>query len=106
VTGIPLQLNKTNVVAVVGTTTSWAPAYGGNTTFNDTLTVVCYPIRATLARQGPDAILNWTGGGSPYCVQFATNLAAGNWTDLLPNATPPVTLPLDGPIGFYRIVGQ
>jgi poly(3-hydroxybutyrate) depolymerase len=106
VTGIPLVANKTNVIVVVGTTISWAPAFGGNTTFNDTLTVACYPIRATLARQGPNAILNWSGGGPAYCVQRATDLAAGDWTDLFSNATPPVTLPLDAPIGFFRIVGQ
>jgi len=103
---IPLVANRTNLIIVAGTTAAWAPAYGGNTTFNDTLAVICYPLRATLARQGPNAILNWTGGGAPYCVQRATDLAAGHWTDLLTNATPPVSLPLDAPIGFYRIVGQ
>ena len=94
VTNIPLVANKTNVVVVVGTTTSWAPAFGGNTTFNDTLTVIQSPIRATLTLQGTEAILNWTGGGPPYRVQRATDLAAGDWTDFLTNATPPVTLPL------------
>ena len=49
---------------------------------------------------------NWTGGGTPYRVQRATDLAAGDWTDFLPNATPPVTLPFTGQAGFYRIVGQ
>ncbi len=39
-------------------------------------------------------------------IAFRMLLAAGNWTDLLRNATPPVTLPLDGPTGFYRIVGR
>ena len=40
VSAIPLVANRTNLIIVVGTTTSWAPAFGGNTTFNDTLTVV------------------------------------------------------------------
>ena len=102
----PLVANRTNLIDVVGATTSWAPAYGGNTTFNDALRVACYPVRATLAGEGPNAILNWTGGRPPYCVQWTTVLAAGNWTNLLPNVTPPVTLPLDAPLGFYRIVGQ
>jgi hypothetical protein len=106
VANIPLVANKTNVVVVVGTTTSWAPAFGGNTTFVDTLTVIQSPIQATLALQGTEALLNWTGGGPPYRVQRATDLNAGNWTDFLPNATPPVTLPLDGQAGFYRIVGH
>jgi hypothetical protein len=106
VTNIPLATNKTNVIAVVGTTTSWAPAFGGNTTFNDTLTVIQSPIRVTLGWQGTNALLNWTGGGPPYRVQRATDLVAGDWTDFLLNATPPVSLPLDGAAGFYRILGQ
>ena len=106
VVNIPLVANKTNIVVVVGTTTSWAPAFGGNTTFNDTLTVVQSPIRATLTLQGTELILNWTGGGPPYRAQRATDLAAGDWTDFLPNVVPAVSLPLDGESGFYRIVGQ
>ena len=106
-TGIPLQANKTNLISVIATTTTtWAPAFGGNTTFNDTLTVIQSPVRATLTLQGTDALLNWTGGGPPYRVQRATDLATGDWTDLLSNIAPPVTLPLTGQAGFYRIVGQ
>lgn len=106
VTNLPLVTNRTNVIAVVATTTSWAPAFGGNTTFNDTLTVIQAPIRATLMLQGTQAILNWTGGGAPYRVQRATDLAARDWTDYLTDATPPVSLPLTGQAGFYRILGE
>ena len=106
VANIPLVANKTNIIVVVGTTTSWAPAFGGNTTFNDTLTVIQSPLRATLTLQDTNAVLNWTGGGPPFRVQRATDLAAGDWTDFLTNATPPVSLPLTGQAGFYRIVGQ
>jgi len=103
-TGIPLVADKTNVIVVTATTTSWAPAFGGNTTFNDTLTVICSPIRATLALQGPGALLNWAGGVAPYSVQRTSDLGKGDWTDLLTNAVPPLTLPLDGTAGFYRVV--
>jgi hypothetical protein len=105
-TNIPLVANRTNVVVVVGRTTSWAPAYGGNTTFNDTLTVIQSPIRAGLTLQGTEAILNWTGGGPPYRVQRASDLAASDWTDILTDATPPVTLSLNDPACFYRVVGR
>jgi hypothetical protein len=105
-TGIPLRGSGTNLILVTATTTSWAPAYGGNTTFNDALTVIQSPLSATLVAQGTNALLNWTGGGTPYRVQQATDLTAGDWTDLLPNATPPVTLSFTGQAGFYRIVGQ
>jgi hypothetical protein len=30
----------------------------------------------------------------------------GAWTNFLPDATPPVSLPLDGTAGFYRILGR
>jgi hypothetical protein len=108
VASIPLVLNRTNLLIVTATTTSWSSAYGGDTSFNDTLTVIQAPLRATLTLQPTNALLNWTGGAPPYRVQRATNLAAGDWSDLLANATPPVTLPLPqaGQAGFYRIVGQ
>ena len=106
VTGIPLRANKTNIVTVLATTTSWVPAYGGTTTFNDTVTVIQSTILAALTLQGTEAILDWAGGTPPYRVQRATDLAAGDWTDYLTNATPPVPLPLTGQAGFYRITGQ
>jgi poly(3-hydroxybutyrate) depolymerase len=105
-TGIRLPANRTNLVIVTATTTSWAPAYGGNTTFNDTLTVLQSPLGATLTLQGTSAVLNWAGGGPPYRVQRATDLVAGDWTDLLTNAVPPVPLALEGNAAFYRIIGQ
>ncbi len=106
VAGIPLVPGKTNVVVVTGTTSSWAPACGGNTTFSQTLMVVCSPIQATLTTEGSTALLSWTGGGPPYRVQFATGLAGGDWTDLLLDATSPLSLSLTNRSGFYRIVGQ
>ena len=106
-TNIPLVQSKTNGVVVVAvTTTSWAPAFGGSTTFSDTLTVIQSPIQATLTLQGTEALLNWSGGGPPYRVQRATDLAAGIWTDCLADATPPVHLSPTNQAGFYRIVGQ
>jgi poly(3-hydroxybutyrate) depolymerase len=105
-TGIPLSAGATNVLAVVGYTTSWAPQYGGATTFNAALTAACYPLQASLALQQTGAMLNWTGGGPPYRVQQATDLAAGDWTDFLTNATPPVPVPITGHAGFYRVAGQ
>lgn len=103
---LPLLANRTNVVVVTGTTTSWAPACGGNTTFNQTLMVVCSPIQTTLTLEGTTALLNWTGGGPPYRIQRATDLFASDWTNVLSDAIAPVILPVTGSCGFYRIVGQ
>jgi hypothetical protein len=104
--GIPLQANRTNMVVITATTTSWAPAYGGSTTFNDTLAVASLPMRATLTLQDSGAILNWTGGVPPYRVQRTTDLTSGDWLEVLADAVPPVTLTLEPRAGFYRIVGQ
>jgi len=106
ITDLPLVSSRTNLISVIGTTTTWSPSLGGNTTFNDTLTVVCSLIQATLALEGTTALLNWTGGGPPYRIQRATDLAIGDWTGFFSNATPPVALSLTNAAGFYRILGQ
>jgi hypothetical protein len=67
---------------------------------------VTLALGATLVLQGSSATLNWTGGVPPYRVQRATDLTAGDWVDVLTNAVPPVTLTLERPAEFYRIVGQ
>jgi predicted esterase len=103
--GIPLAAYEANLIIVTATTTSWASGYGGNTTFNDTLTVVCLPIWATLAVQGDGLILNWSGGLAPFEVQRATDLSIGDWTGILTNAVPPLSLPVDGQPGFFRVIG-
>ena len=41
---IPLVSHETNIIVVTGTMeTAWAPAYGGTTTFSETLTVISSP---------------------------------------------------------------
>lgn len=106
IANLPLTANQTNVIIVTGTTTSWAPACGGNTTFSQTLLVVCSPIQAGLTLEGTTTLLNWTGGGPPYRIQRATDLIAADWSEVLSDATPPLILPVMGSSGFYRIVGQ
>ena len=103
---VPLRAGNTNLITVTAATTSWASAYGGETTFSDALTVFSSPIRASLSLGPTGTLLNWTGGTAPFQVERATELTPADWIVILTNATPPVTLPLDAPIGFYRIVGQ
>jgi len=103
-TGIPLIAEQTNLIIVTGSTAS--SGYSGSVTFNDTLAVTPSPARLTFTLQGTEALLNWTGGVPPLHVQRATDLAAGDWTDFLTNATPPITLPLTNPTAFYRLVGN
>lgn len=105
VANLPLVTGRTHVVVVVGTTTGWVPGMGGTTTFN-ALTVIQARIRTRLTPQGTEALLNWTGGEAPYRVERATDLGVGVRTDHLPQATPPVSLPLDDTAGCYRMIGR
>ena len=107
VAGIPLFANSTNLVIVTGTTASWAPAFGGNTTFNDTLTVIQSPVRATLTLQGTNAVLKWLGGGPPYGVQRATGLASPAWQTIAgPMTNTALVVAPTNTAAFYRIQSQ
>jgi predicted esterase len=101
---IPLLANRTNMVQVTATTTSWSAGYGGNTTFSDSLAVWYLPLVANLSLQGPDLILSWTGGVAPFDVERATELGTSHWTVVRTNATPPVALPRQSGAEFYRVV--
>jgi len=68
VAAVPLRGNATNVIVVTATTASGFPVNGGTTTFSDTLSVLSLPIRVSLAQQGTEAILTWTGGTGPYRI--------------------------------------
>jgi predicted esterase len=107
VTGIPLQTSRTNLIIVTGTTTSWAPAFSGNTTFNDTLTVIQSPLRATLTLQGTNAVLKWLGGGPPYGVQRATDLASPTWQTIAgPMTNTTLLVTPTNTAAFYRMQSQ
>jgi predicted esterase len=105
-TGIPLVANQTNLILVTATTTSWAPVYGGSTTFHDTLTVFSSPLRMSLKVQGQNAILSWTGGGGPYSILRATDLKQCEWTTVVTNAVSPAAVTLESAAAFFRVAGQ
>lgn len=105
-TGIPLVANLTNVIVVTATmNTTWA-TLPGTTTFNDTVFVFSSPLQVTLAFQGDQLILNWTGGAPPFRVQRTSDLRAPAWIDLGNDVIPPLTLPTPAGIEFFRVVGQ
>jgi len=102
---IPLASGRSSLLLATATIgTSWAPAYGGGTTFNDTLLVTA-PFDAAIVPQGTSsALLSWTGGYAPFRVQSSVDLIS--WTDLRTNVTSPVSVSLSGPRLFFRVVGQ
>lgn len=105
-TGIPLMANKTNVITVAATTTSWSAGYGGITSFNDTIAVFSSPIMASISRQPSSIVLTWTGGAPPFHIQRAPSVSPSDWSIIHSNAASPITMPLSGDSGFYRVLGQ
>lgn len=103
---LPLAAGKTNILVVTATLdTTWAPAFGGVTTFSDTVSVFSTPVRLSLRFHGNHAVLDWSGGVPPFAVQRAPVLD-GAWHEVLSNLTPPVTIPTPGPTHFYRVAGR
>lgn len=104
---VSLVADKTNVIAVTATLdTTWAPAFGGTTTFGDTISVFSTPVRLSLGMHGNDATLDWTGGVPPFTVQRAPTIDAAAWEDTLSNVTPPVRVSAAGPTQFHRVRGR
>ena len=104
--GIPLQSNQTNIVVITATTTSWSPTTGGSTTVNATLFAACdIPLRATLIAGQSQLTLNWSGGVPPFRIQSAPDLSRPEWREMATNATPPITVPMQSPAMFYRVLG-
>jgi len=102
---IALATNQSSrLLATAILPTSWAPAYGGSTTFNGTI-LVTLPFDAVLATQNAaNSQLSWTGGYPPYRVQTSADLKT--WTDLNTNATSPLTVTQSGSRRFFRVQGR
>ena len=61
-------------------------------------------IRITgLSVSNQTATLTWTGGVAPYLIQRKTSLSDSNWVNILTTSNHTATVPLSGPVGFYRI---
>ena len=65
------------------------------------------PIQITgldLDGTGTNLIMEWQGGMGPYTVQKAASLNAPVWEDVDIDVESPLSLPVDGTTGFFRIV--
>jgi len=97
-----VQSSRLLVTATIGTT--WAPAYGGSTSFNDVL-LVTTPLVVTIVPQNSETVLlGWSGGYAPYRVQQSPDLVT--WADVNTNASPPFMAAVEGTKRFYRVIGQ
>jgi hypothetical protein len=75
-----------------------------------TMNLVVLPATPTVisvAWQGNDLQLNWTGGIAPYQVQFTTNLPGPTWQNLGPPVSDNSVLlsPTNG-AALYRVFGR
>lgn len=96
------QSSRLLVTATISTT--WAPAYGGTTSFNDVL-LVTTPLVVTIVPQTAETVvLGWSGGYAPYRVQYSPDLKT--WEDIATDAISPIWASADTARGFYRIFGQ
>jgi len=87
--------------------------FGSVTSSVVTLNVVFFFQSVSVAKNGNDVAFSWlTTPGVPYQVQYSTNLASANWTNLgaAITATNSVTTDFDtlgpDPQRFYRVVQQ
>ena len=69
--------------------------------------VTVEPIQITelnLDGTGANLIMEWQGGVGPYTVQKTASLSAPVWEDVGVDVFSPLTLPVDGATGFFRVV--
>jgi hypothetical protein len=65
------------------------------------------PITASLAQQGTNLVLSWTGGSAPYQVQIKTNLQDAIWQNLgAPISSTSLLITPSNTASFYRIQSQ
>jgi hypothetical protein len=63
-------------------------------------------IRISIARNGANALLRWTGGVAPFTVETVPTVPSSNWTTVATLATNLVSVPLTNVSAFYRVRGQ
>jgi hypothetical protein len=63
-------------------------------------------ISVTISRNGPDVLLNWSGGSAPFVIEHAAALTPTVWQPLLTNTQSSATLPPSAPTRFFRVRAQ
>jgi hypothetical protein len=59
---------------------------------------------SSVVDNGVAVTITWSGGTGPYLLQKKASLADTNWFDVLTTPSLYVTVPKDGPVGFYRVM--
>lgn len=101
-----IQPGVTNEILIVGTTQSYSPAIGGQTTVSATRSVVFAPPLSTtveVAFAAGRLRLTWKGGSGPYDLQKTTRLGEG-WSTIVTNVESPFDWLPDSDTAYFRIV--
>lgn len=81
-------------------------AFNSGTILKLTFPAPAEPVRLSGVVSGPNITVSWTGGYSPFRVQFTTNLLTMPWTDdlTLGGTNRSFTAPRDGNHAFVRVL--
>ena len=55
------------------------------------------------AVEGRNLALTWLGGTAPFLVQHSSTLGSGGWNDLATTSARTLTVPMVGPVGYFRV---
>ncbi len=102
--GTPLSANVGTNVFVIKVTDGTGLFSNANMSVNVT---AAPPIVLSIAPQGSNVLLNWSGGIAPFQVKMATGLNSAAWTNVgTATSTTNMTITPSNSSTFYRVQGQ
>lgn len=102
---------KTNTIATFGAPGSYSLMLnaddGVHAVARDAVVVTVTPsIVLTIAQNGTNATVTWTGGTAPFVLERTDELSLPRWSALITTNSQTVVLPVSDNAGFYRVRGQ
>ena len=67
---------------------------------------VTQSIVLTIAQNGTNATVTWTGGTAPFVLETTDELSLPRWSALITTNSQTVVIPISDNAGFYRVRGQ
>ncbi len=71
--------------------------------FDAAVFTVIQGISMTITRNGPDGVLNWTGGSAPFVIERTAAMNPPDWQPLLTNSQSSATISPTGSAAFFRV---
>ncbi len=70
------------------------------------VTVGTAPINTAITKVGTNLVVNWTGGSPPFILEKTSSLTPINWVPFRTNSAAPITFPVSGSQGYFRLRGN